>query len=351
MPQKPPSDWWDKRYAEVKQGNPDYSDEQIRKTVGDIWYNKMSPSKKQQEVKKSEGSAKKAGDNIITIAVPESVKSAVLGSEELSNSALGTLLQTLPPNGQIQIAKEEAEGIKEVLLTVLQSAQDEALGEAVTDMLMDIDEKVFSGEQQADSAIGEALDETMSGLDDFFKESKTAAGFPNLFSNDTKKWIQLQTSNLAAKKGTPATPEQAQAYIDAAATQVAQELSVSIEPEVKKVVEESRDKIFQDITSGVEFQQPQVKPAPVEAPMTARQKAMSESLKRAFDNSYAYDAVAFVLEAEFGGDYQNKYAADELIDEEEAILDLVNDAFRNLARTELSDAFGNVLTDMYSIER
>ena len=52
-PNSPPKDWWDKHYKEVKEGNPSYSDEQIRKTVGDIWYHKMGPAKKKEETKKS----------------------------------------------------------------------------------------------------------------------------------------------------------------------------------------------------------------------------------------------------------------------------------------------------------
>lgn len=43
---KPPKEWFDKKYQEVKQGNPDYSDAQARATVGDIWHNKMSVSQK-----------------------------------------------------------------------------------------------------------------------------------------------------------------------------------------------------------------------------------------------------------------------------------------------------------------
>jgi hypothetical protein len=36
-PGRPPKDWWDKHYAEVKSGNPSYSDEQVSATVGRIW--------------------------------------------------------------------------------------------------------------------------------------------------------------------------------------------------------------------------------------------------------------------------------------------------------------------------
>lgn len=43
---KPPKAWFDKMYAEVKAGNPEYSDEQVRATVGAIWYRNLSPGQK-----------------------------------------------------------------------------------------------------------------------------------------------------------------------------------------------------------------------------------------------------------------------------------------------------------------
>jgi hypothetical protein len=55
-PGRPPKDWWDKMEKKVKSGNPGYSQEQVDKTIGDIWHNKMSESKKREEVKK-EGQA------------------------------------------------------------------------------------------------------------------------------------------------------------------------------------------------------------------------------------------------------------------------------------------------------
>jgi hypothetical protein len=39
---KPPKDWFERKCAEVKKGNPDYSEEQVRATVGKIWYELMS---------------------------------------------------------------------------------------------------------------------------------------------------------------------------------------------------------------------------------------------------------------------------------------------------------------------
>lgn len=64
MPKRPPKEWFDKMETEVREGNPDYSEETVRKTVGDIWYNKMSPSKKKKETKKYEGSRVEASPRV-----------------------------------------------------------------------------------------------------------------------------------------------------------------------------------------------------------------------------------------------------------------------------------------------
>ena len=48
---KPPKDWWDKHYDEVKKGNPSYSDEQISKTVGKIWSDMSEGQKEKKSVK------------------------------------------------------------------------------------------------------------------------------------------------------------------------------------------------------------------------------------------------------------------------------------------------------------
>lgn len=85
MPKSPPKAWWDEMYQEVKSGNPDYSEEQVRKTVGDIWYHKMSPAKKKKEVKKSEGAMRveainytknDKGEDVIAIGAPGSLARA-----------------------------------------------------------------------------------------------------------------------------------------------------------------------------------------------------------------------------------------------------------------------------------
>lgn len=50
----PPKKWWNKMHKQIKEGNPSYSEDQISKTVGDIWYNKLSKSKR-KEIREAEG--------------------------------------------------------------------------------------------------------------------------------------------------------------------------------------------------------------------------------------------------------------------------------------------------------
>jgi len=51
---KPPKKWWNKMYKQVKENNPSYSDEQVRKTIGKIWYQRLKKSKRSQ-IRKREG--------------------------------------------------------------------------------------------------------------------------------------------------------------------------------------------------------------------------------------------------------------------------------------------------------
>ena len=53
-PKRPPKEWWDNMSRQVKRNNPEYSAEVVDKVVGNIWYNKMSPSKKKDVTKISE---------------------------------------------------------------------------------------------------------------------------------------------------------------------------------------------------------------------------------------------------------------------------------------------------------
>ena len=50
---RPPKKWWADKYKEIKAGNPSYSEEQIRKTLGNIWYG--FSDYKRREIRESEG--------------------------------------------------------------------------------------------------------------------------------------------------------------------------------------------------------------------------------------------------------------------------------------------------------
>jgi len=92
---KPPKKWWDEMYKKIKSGNPDYSDEQIRETIGSIWYHKMSGQKRSQ-TRKAEGKtygkapvAKSIGDvianlmNIFGIDIQKGSASSVSSEKEI----------------------------------------------------------------------------------------------------------------------------------------------------------------------------------------------------------------------------------------------------------------------------
>jgi beta-xylosidase len=51
---KPPKSWFAKMTKKIKKSNPKYTEEMVRKTVGDIWYHNLSKSKK-SEIRKREG--------------------------------------------------------------------------------------------------------------------------------------------------------------------------------------------------------------------------------------------------------------------------------------------------------
>ena len=45
---KPPSKWYAKMYKQIHKQNDTYSDEQLRNTIGDIWYHQLTPAKRKE---------------------------------------------------------------------------------------------------------------------------------------------------------------------------------------------------------------------------------------------------------------------------------------------------------------
>ena len=136
MPNRPPKAWFDEKSEEVKKGNPDYSEKQVRETVGSIWYNNISQYRRDKLTKKYEGAMHVEG------------------------------------------------------------CQMRIEGERIV-----VTKKRISGERVE------------------------AAQFPNLFSSDTRKWIELQTRNLAANMGPISSPDQAVTFVNDAAQQVMDQIS------------------------------------------------------------------------------------------------------------------------------
>ncbi len=92
MPNRPSKEWWEKMVKEVKDDNPDYSQEQVDKTVGDIWYNKLSPSKK-EDIIKSESFQPTALDRSLFLALHDDFKNTL---KERVKEALTEEMQKMP---------------------------------------------------------------------------------------------------------------------------------------------------------------------------------------------------------------------------------------------------------------
>ena len=49
---KAPKKWWDKMIKEIKENSPDYSEERVVETLGEIWYNNLSDKKRKEILKR-----------------------------------------------------------------------------------------------------------------------------------------------------------------------------------------------------------------------------------------------------------------------------------------------------------
>lgn len=98
MPGRGPKKWWDKMTKEIKKGNPSYSDDQVAKTIGDIWYHQLSESKRKEILKKYEGSMKIKSDNslIHDKYLNESISHGTLRTEDLIESFMLVLEEADP---------------------------------------------------------------------------------------------------------------------------------------------------------------------------------------------------------------------------------------------------------------
>lgn len=46
--QRPPKKWWEKMKKEISKGSPDYSEERVAKTIGEIWFHNLKEKKRKQ---------------------------------------------------------------------------------------------------------------------------------------------------------------------------------------------------------------------------------------------------------------------------------------------------------------
>lgn len=56
---RPPKKWWDKMEKEIKKNSPDYSEERVAKTIGDIWFNNLTEKKRKEIAKRDRKPEKK----------------------------------------------------------------------------------------------------------------------------------------------------------------------------------------------------------------------------------------------------------------------------------------------------
>lgn len=78
----PPKKWWNKMEKKVKSKNKDYSADQVKKTIGNIWYNDLDDAKR-EEIRKREG--KKYGP-------AESIGESVVSDPEVSDLVSGAMV-------------------------------------------------------------------------------------------------------------------------------------------------------------------------------------------------------------------------------------------------------------------
>lgn len=262
MPKRPPKDWWDKMYKEVKEGNPSYSEEQVRKTVGGIWYNKMSPSKKKKEVKKEKGSMRYEAVYSHSFS-PEFYSDLARVLEELwetNREEFVNMVKEVFP-GYMDLPGEEGQ------LAVIDYLPDSLIPDLVqkaieVDTVTDLSSPVevwldpegfvtveVPEFEDIEGSLTATRIEAVKARVQFNKKRVIATVFPNLFSSDAKKYIQLEAQRLAANYGVISTPEQANAYIDKAAQELAQQFSDAVSSGVMDIINESRNDILDELVS------------------------------------------------------------------------------------------------------
>lgn len=391
MPNKPSKRWFDQMSEKVRKGNPDYSEEQVRKTVGDIFYNKLSPAEKEKAGKdassklrvesqfedESPVNAVTVKDLISTFSIDETTANKVMeilldgGSPEDKLEEINPLVGTFGVEGIVgeysdrsiyylntgdtyktTIIYDDEDGfylgnwgswIEEIEDKAKYEMEKEMAGNTVISALEDVladyedeyvptsdhttmdDEALESefyswllhsenGEYDVDSRksaleflLAKGLIKRRMQASKRVEAQAESFMFPNLFSSEAKKWLEIQTKLEAVKilGGIVSTPEQALKAIDQAIDNISKQLSMAVEPEVKRIMDTQKDKIMDEIVVDTEqnVQQPappippnappapapaaqptpQPAPAPVEPVEAAASTHMPAKLRAAFD--------------------------------------------------------------------
>ena len=163
------------------------------------------------------------------------------------------------------------------------------------------DDKTLADEDGIVSVYAFSL--SKSGYDEYRKvegQDKSFT-FPNLFSSEAKRWIETEVKRRAAEKSrTSASPEQTLAFIDQAAKEVGDQMSMAVAGEVANIIsDDTRQKIYDEIAVPQEEilpaapqipvgptvppPGPAVAPAPVEA--STKEVHMPHALRVAFDKA------------------------------------------------------------------
>lgn len=196
-------------------------------------------------------------------------------------------LETSPPTAQVQEGVPQEVRFQGVSFTTKPTPgvskswdlvpKDDA-GVQMGNLYMDDAGRVYD----VDTQIGE-IDEKRGA------SKKTAAEFKELFSSKYANWIKMQARLLAANNyGKWTSVEEASQHVDKATKEVAETLKKAVEGEVKRLVDEEREDILQDMTENMEFgpnlpqmgpdqTQMQQQPRP-QAPMPSQQEPIPQKI-------------------------------------------------------------------------
>ena len=261
MPKKPTSEWWNKTTKQIRKDNPSYSKKQVDETAGHIWHHNMSPSQKKKETMKAEGSLKTKAEHPVSLdhKYPLRLGRDVVNILSLYHQGqadpLYQVVSRLTYNDQTRASEIELKAVLEELNNAISDFESELSG----------DEPDEHGAIDL-SKLREAKEKVQHILRTKRAHKITAAELKNLFAKDYESWIQMEARLLSQNNfGTWGSLEEANQKIDEAIKELTQTLTKGIEPEVKRIVEEERKNILEEMEASITMGQDSGQDA-VEAP-------------------------------------------------------------------------------------